>query len=170
MARNRTAMKRLKGSRGLAMYRRRSTPALLMMVLLAVPVSGAHSQPISTSAGAVIEVTVVPLKNGKPPQEVQCVQEVTVVKGTASIQTFTGKKKELHEGEKVCITPTGELTTSTALLIPVPPGGFGSVTTKAGSLVSLQSSADTSKLGSTRCRGIDGARITICNIISFSFL
>jgi len=106
------------------MYSRRSTPALLMMVLLAVPVGGgAHSQPISTSAGAVIDVTVVPLKNGKPPQEVQCVQEVTVVKGTASIQTFTGKRKELHEGEKVCITPTGDLTTSTALLIPIPPGG-----------------------------------------------
>jgi hypothetical protein len=65
----------------------------------------------------------VPLKNGKPPQEVQCVQEVTVVKGTASIQTFTGKRRELHEGEKVCITPTGDLTTSTALLIPIPPGG-----------------------------------------------
>ena len=113
----------VKGLRGFAMYGHRSTPALLMMVLLAVPVSDAHSQPISTSAGAVIEVTVVPLKNGKPPQEVQCVQEVTVVKGTASIQTFTGKKKELHEGEKVCITPTGDLTTSTALLIPVPPGG-----------------------------------------------
>jgi hypothetical protein len=113
----------VKGLRGLAMYSRRSTPALLMMVLLAVPVSGAHSQPISTSAGAVIDVTVVPLKNGKPPQEVQCVQEVTVVKGTASIQTFTGKRRELHEGEKVCITPTGDLTTDTALLIPVPPGG-----------------------------------------------
>jgi hypothetical protein len=113
----------VKGLRGLAMYSRRSTPALLMTVLLAVPVSGAHSQPISTSAGAVIDVTVVPLKNGKPPQEVQCVQEVTVVKGTASIQTFTGKRRELHEGEKVCITPTGDLTTSTALLIPIPPGG-----------------------------------------------
>jgi hypothetical protein len=114
----------VKGLRGLAMYSRRSTPALLMMVLLAVPVGGgAHSQPISTSAGAVIDVTVVPLKNGKPPQEVQCVQEVTVVKGTASIQTFTGRRRELHEGEKVCITPTGELTTSTALLIPIPPGG-----------------------------------------------
>jgi hypothetical protein len=114
----------VKGLRGLAMYSRRSTPALLMMVLLAVPVGGgAHSQPISTSAGAVIDVTVVPLKNGKPPQEVQCVQEVTVVKGTASIQTFTGKRRELHEGEKVCITPTGDLTTSTALLIPIPPGG-----------------------------------------------
>ena len=114
----------VKGLRGLAMYSRRSTPALLMMVLLAVPVGGgAHSQPISTSAGAVIDVTVVPLKNGKPPQEVQCVQEVTVVKGTASIQTFTGKRRELHEGEKVCITPTGDLTESTALLIPVPPGG-----------------------------------------------
>ena len=114
----------VKGVRGLAMYSRRSTPALLTMVLLAVPLGGGvHSQPISTSAGAVIDVTVVPLKNGKPPQEVQCVQEVTVVKGTASIQTFTGKRKELHEGEKVCITPTGDLTTSTALLIPIPPGG-----------------------------------------------
>ena len=106
------------------MYSRRSTPALLMMALLAVPIGAAHAQPISTSAGAVIEVTVVPLKNGKPPQEVQCVEEVTVVKGTASIQTFTGKRKELHEGEKVCITPTGDLTTSTALLIPgTPPSG-----------------------------------------------
>jgi hypothetical protein len=107
------------------MYSRRSTPALLMMALLAVPVGGAHSQqPISTSAGAVVEVKVVPLnKEGKPPQEVQCVQEVTVVKGTASIQTFTGRRKELREGEKVCITPTGELTSDTALLVPVPPGG-----------------------------------------------
>ena len=50
-------------------------------------------------------------KEGKPPQEVQCVEEVKVVKGTASIQTFTGRRKELREGEKVCITPTGELTT-----------------------------------------------------------
>jgi hypothetical protein len=114
----------VKGLRGRPMYSRRSTPALLMMALLAVPVSGAHSQAISTSGGAVVEVTVVPLKNGKPPQEVQCVEEVTVVKGTASIQTFTGRRKELHEGEKVCITPSGELTTSTALIIPPgPPSG-----------------------------------------------
>jgi hypothetical protein len=106
------------------MYSRRSTPLLLMTALLAMPVGGAHSQGISTSQGAVLEVTVVPLnKEGKPPQEVQCVQEVTVVKGTASIETFTGRRKELREGEKVCITPTGELTTSTALLVPVPPGG-----------------------------------------------
>ena len=105
------------------MYSRRSTHALLMMALLAAPVGGAHSQPISTSAGGVVEVTVVPLKNGKPPQEVRCVQEVTVLKGTASIQTFTGRRKELREGEKVCITPTGELTEDTALLIPIPPGG-----------------------------------------------
>jgi hypothetical protein len=114
----------LKGFRGVAMYSRRSTPALLMMTLLAVTAGSAHSQPISTSRGGVVEVTVVPLtKEGKPPQEVRCVQEVTVVKGTASIQTFTGRRKELREGEKVCITPTGELTSDTALLVPVPPGG-----------------------------------------------
>lgn len=113
----------LKGLRGLAMYSRKSTPTLLMMALLAASGGGAHSQPISTSAGAVVEVTVVPTRDGKPPQEVRCVQEVTVVKGTASIQTFTGRRKELREGEKVCITPTGELTSDTALLVPIPPGG-----------------------------------------------
>ena len=32
----------LKGLRGLAMYSRRSTPLLLMMALLAMPVGGAH--------------------------------------------------------------------------------------------------------------------------------
>jgi hypothetical protein len=117
----------LKGLRGLAMCSHRSTPGLLMMALLAVPLGGAHSQPISTSAGAVVEVTVVPLRNGKPPQEVQCVEKVKVVKGTASIETFTGKRRELHENEEVCITPTGELTVSTAAVEQGggPPSGGG---------------------------------------------
>ena len=103
------------------MYNARYTRALLIMALLAVPVLGANAQPISTSAGAVVEVTVEPLRNGKPPQEVQCVEKVKVVKGTASIQTFTGKRRELHENEEVCITPSGELTTVSAAL-PPPPG------------------------------------------------
>src|SRR5262249_7517497 len=96
------------------MYSHRSTPALMVMALLVVPFVGANAQPISTSAGAVVEVTVEPLRNGKPPQEVQCVEKVKVVKGTASIQTFTGRRRELHENEEVCITPSGELTVSTA--------------------------------------------------------
>src|SRR5262249_54085789 len=124
--RNRTGMESLRLCEG-AMYSRRRTPALLMMALLVAPVGVANSQPISTSGGAVVEVTVVPLRNGKPPQEVQCVEKVKVVKGTASIQTFAGKRRELHENEEVCITPSGELTVSTALATPPgsnpPPGG-----------------------------------------------
>ena len=92
---------------------RRWTPALLVMALLAAPVIGANSQPISTGGG-VVEVTVEPLRNGKIPREVQCVEKVRVVSGTASIESFTGKRRELHENEEVCITPSGELTVSTA--------------------------------------------------------
>jgi len=98
------------------MYSPRYTPALLMMALLALPVVGANAQPISTSSGAVVEVTIEPLRNGKPPREVQCVEKVKVVKGTASIQTFTGQRKELQEGEEACITPSGQLTTTTAAI------------------------------------------------------
>jgi hypothetical protein len=93
-----------------------------MFAFLTVPVVGANAQPISTSRGAVIEVTVEPLRNGKPPQDVRCVERVKVIKGTASIQTFTGRRKEIAEGEEVCITPSGELETVSAAL-PPPPGG-----------------------------------------------
>jgi hypothetical protein len=96
------------------MYSPRWTSALPMMALLAMPVVGANAQPISTSGGAVVEVTVEPLRNGKIPREVECVEKVKVVKGTASIQTFTGKRRELHENEEVCITPSGDLKVSLA--------------------------------------------------------
>ena len=96
------------------MYSRRHIPALLMLAFLAMPALDAKAQPISTSQGAVIEVTVEPLRNGKPPRDVRCVERVKVVKGKASIQTFTGRRKEILEGEEVCITPSGELTTESA--------------------------------------------------------
>ena len=98
------------------MYSRRHIPALLMLAFLAIPGLDANAQPISTSQGAVIEVTVEPLRNGKPPRDVRCVERVKVVKGKASIQTFTGRRKEILEGEEVCITPSGELTTESAAI------------------------------------------------------
>ena len=98
------------------MYSRRHIPALLMLAFLALPALDTKAQPISTSAGAVIEVTVEPLRNGKPPHDVRCVERVKVVKGKASIQTFTGRRKEILEGEEVCITPSGELTTESAAI------------------------------------------------------
>jgi len=113
---NGTGIKSLRVWEGEQMYSPRYTPALLMMALLALPVVGANAQPISTSSGAVVEVTIEPLRNGKPPREVQCVEKVKVVKGTASIQTFTGQRKELQEGEEACITPSGQLTTTTAAI------------------------------------------------------
>ena len=90
---------------------RRWTPALLVMVLFAATVGGANSQAVSTG-GAVVEVTVEPLRNGKIPQDVECVERVKVT-GRATIQTFTGKRREL-ENEEVCITPSGDLTVRTA--------------------------------------------------------
>lgn len=101
------------------MYSRRHIPALLMLAFLAMPALDTKAQPISTSAGAVIEVTVEPLRNGKPPQDVRCVERVKVVKGKASIQSFSGARQEIPEGEEVCITPSGQLiSASSAALAP----------------------------------------------------
>jgi len=108
------------------MYSRRHIPALLMVAFLAIPALDTKAQPISTSQGAVIEVTVEPLKNGKPPQDVRCVERVKVIKGKASIQSFSGARKEIPEGEEVCITPSGQLTTaSSAALAPGSPPSAG---------------------------------------------
>ena len=93
------------------MYSRSSTLALLVMVLLAAPVGGANAQATSTG-GAVVEVEVVPLKNGKIPQDVECVERVKVT-GRARIQTFTGQRRNL-ENEEVCITPSGDLRVTVA--------------------------------------------------------
>ena len=98
------------------MYSRRHIPALLLLAFVAMPALDTKTQPISTSAGAVIEVTIEPLKNGKPPQDVRCVERVKVIKGKASIQSFSGARKEIPEGEEVCITPSGELTTESAAI------------------------------------------------------
>src|SRR5215831_2418541 len=97
------------------MYVPRDTRALLTVAFLAISALDANAQ-LSTSQGAVIEVTVEPLRNGKPPRDVRCVERVKLVKGKASIQTFTGRRKEILEGEEVCITPSGELTTESAAI------------------------------------------------------
>ena len=105
------------------MYNRKWTLALLVMPLIASPIVGANSQPISTGR-AVVEVEVVPLQNGKIPRDVQCVEKVKVLKGTASIQSFTGKRKQVQENEEVCITPSGDLIALAARgELPNIPGG-----------------------------------------------
>src|SRR5262245_33561425 len=104
------------------MHRPRYTPPLLITAFLAMPFVDANAQPISTSGGTVVEVTVEPLQDGKPPRDVRCVERVKVISGRPiSVQTFTGRRKEVPPGEEVCITPSGELTTVSAAL-PPPPG------------------------------------------------
>jgi hypothetical protein len=103
------------------MYSPRYTPALLVMAVLAMPVVDASAQQTSIGGGTVVEVTVEPLRDGKPPRDVRCVERVKVISGKPiSVQTFTGKRKELAPGDEVCITPSGELTTVSAALAPSP--------------------------------------------------
>jgi hypothetical protein len=97
------------------MYSHRWTATLLLMVLFAMQSTASNAQQVAVG-GAVIEMVVAPLKNGKPPEDVQCVVKIRLVSGRATYRSSTtGAERQLNDpGTVLCQTPSGEFVMSSS--------------------------------------------------------
>ncbi len=112
------------------MHSHKWAPALLLMALLAMQSTASKAQQ-STAAieqqptapgaqrvavnGGVVEMTVAPLKNGKRPQDVDCVVKIRLVSGRAMYRSTLGRTHELRTpNEVLCEKPNGEFDISSS--------------------------------------------------------